>query len=215
MAALAALSKYQGRYNEWKEIKAAYGLKWKINDDIQTFENMTQSAYLEDMLAWVRDASTAAPAYRDALCYDCLTGLRPAEAYLSLELPNEGYYNQENGMLEHYRFPKLFIRQTKKAYVSVVTPDILHIRKRFKVAELGYNALRLTLQRHKIPMNMNYCRKIHGTFLKKQGIDAEIVDLLQGRLPKSVFMRHYYRPNFKDEIGKVRALLNKLYMELR
>src|SRR4029079_9920656 len=41
MSSLAALAKYQGRYNEWKEIKTAYGLKWKYQDDISAFESIT------------------------------------------------------------------------------------------------------------------------------------------------------------------------------
>jgi len=53
-------------------------------------------------------------------------------------------------------------------------------------------------------MNMNYCRKIFATYLRNRGIESEIIDLLQGRIPQSVFLRHYYRPNINYErIGEI------------
>jgi intergrase/recombinase len=51
---------------------------------------------------------------------------------------------------------------------------------------------------------MAYCRKIFATHLRTHGIEQEIIDLLQGRAPKSVFAKHYFRPNFNyDRIGVV------------
>ena len=46
-------------------------------------------------------------------------------------------------------------------------------------------------------MNMNYCRKIFATFMRNNGIEQEVIDLLQGRIPKSVFVRHYYKPDLR------------------
>jgi hypothetical protein len=67
--------------------------------------------------------------------FNCLTGLRPSEAVQSAKLLNaakegafeEKYYNPEPKALEHFRFPKVFLRTTKKAYISFVSPDILDI----------------------------------------------------------------------------------------
>jgi hypothetical protein len=33
-------------------------------------------------------------------------------------------------------------------------------------------------------MQMNYCRMIFATFVRSQGVDSEIVNLLQGRIGK-------------------------------
>ena len=44
-------------------------------------------------------------------------------------------------------------------------------------------------------MNMSVCRKIFATFLRNEGVEQEMIDLLQVRIPKSVFVRHYYRPD--------------------
>ena len=46
---------------------------------------------------------------------------------------------------------------------------------------------------------MSYCRKIFATHLRTNGIEQETIDFLQGRVPRSVFARHYFRPDFKND----------------
>ena len=58
-------------------------------------------------------------------------------------------------------------------------------------------------------MNMAYCRKIFATYLRINGIEQEIIDLLQGRTPKSVFAKHYFRPDF--DYQKIKHVINSLY----
>ena len=41
MKALAALSKYLGCYDLWKDIIERYQLKWSNEDAVQVFQNMT------------------------------------------------------------------------------------------------------------------------------------------------------------------------------
>ena len=60
---------------------------------------------------------------------------------------------------------------------------------------------------------MNYCRKIFATYLRNNGLEQEIIDLLQGRLLKSVFVRYYYRPDL-GRFEKIRHLLGNLYNQL-
>jgi intergrase/recombinase len=62
-------------------------------------------------------------------------------------------------------------------------------------------------------INTTYCRKIFATFLRTNGIEQELIDLLQGRIPKSVFVRHYYRPDLQ-RFDKIRPLLDNLYNQL-
>jgi intergrase/recombinase len=51
-------------------------------------------------------------------------------------------------------------------------------------------------------MEMRLCRKIFASWLRKSGIQSELVDLLQGRVPPSVLARHYLVPDhyFKDDV---------------
>jgi intergrase/recombinase len=58
-------------------------------------------------------------------------------------------------------------------------------------------------------MDMHFCRKIFASHLRQSGIEAEIVDLLQGRVPNFVFARHYFTPSL-GYTAKVLQALNQL-----
>lgn len=218
MKALASLSKYLGCYDRWKDIRERYQLKWSNNEDsLQAFKNMTDPEQSYDMMiAWLKDTVSKLPtSYGNILLYNTLTGLRPEEACKSLSLIHEDldeYLNKESSVLEHFKYPDVFIRRTKKAYISIVTDSILQLAKESSIC--GYNALRLAVKRKGLDMNMAFCRKIFATFLRTQGIEQEIIDLLQGRLPRSVFVRHYFRPNFEEQNRNVTNCLEKLYRKI-
>jgi intergrase/recombinase len=62
---------------------------------------------------------------------------------------------------------------------------------------------------------MHYCRKLFATYLRNQGIEQEIIDILQGRISNSVFVNHYYRPDINEIVTKkimpaLQSLLNKI-----
>jgi intergrase/recombinase len=53
-------------------------------------------------------------------------------------------------------------------------------------------------------MNMHYCRKIYSSYLQQySGIESRIIDLLQGRMPNTVFVRHYFRPDLQQYTKKL------------
>lgn len=78
----------------------------------------------------------------------------------------------------------------------------------------NYNAIYMQLKRRKIPVRFKFCRKIFGTCLRQRGFAAEIVDLLEGRIGKSVFARHYFRPDIDEQLSKVERYLEPLYYEV-
>jgi intergrase/recombinase len=88
-----------------------------------------------------------------------------------------------------------------------LTDPILELAK--QASNCGYNSLRLAVKRKALDMNMAYCRKIFATCLRAQGIEQETIDLLQGRAPKSVFVRHYFRPDLNYD--KIKAVVDSLY----
>jgi intergrase/recombinase len=51
-------------------------------------------------------------------------------------------------------------------------------------------------------MDMHLCRKIFASWLRKEGIQSEVVDMLQGRVSTSVLTRHYLVPQqeLKDQV---------------
>lgn len=90
-------------------------------------------------------------------------------------------------ILEHFKYPNVFLRRTKKAYISIVTNDILEIAARVDCC--SYNSLNIYCKRNKLDVRMSYCRKIFATHLRTSGIEQETIDFLQGRVPRSVFAR--------------------------
>ena len=138
--------------------------------------------------------------------------MRPDEACTSLRLVKENIHNyldRDKMILKHFEFPDIFIRRTKQAYVSIANDLILKIANDSGIH--SYNALRCYLRRKNISMNMNYCRKIFATFMRNNGVQSEIIDLLQGRIPKSVFVRHYYLLTKDYNKDVISPLLYKLY----
>jgi hypothetical protein len=200
MKALAALSKYLGCYDLWKSIIERHQLKWSNEDAIQIFHNITNADHdFSSMVKWLRDALTMLPqSYGNILLFNALTGLRPEEAIQSIKILHNNKesddYLKDNTVLEHYKYPSIFIRRTKKAYISIVNGTILGLAR--EAADHGYNSLRLSIKHKGLDMNMAFCRKIFATHLRNNRIEPEIIDLLQGRIPKSVFARHYFRPDF-------------------
>ena len=198
MKALASLSKFLGRYDEWLDIVKRHQLKWsKPDSSAKAFKSIFDSEgdgkNLESMARWIRDVSATLPAeYRNILVFNTLTGLRPDEAQKAIHLvktKGQEYIDRDRMILKHYQFPKTFLRQTKNAYISVVNLDILEMAKNTLDKEHYYPSLRKRIEATKgFGMSMIYCRKVFATFLRNRGIEPEIIDLLQGRISSSVFV---------------------------
>ena len=109
-------------------------------------------------------------------------------------------------MLEHFRFPKLFLRGSKNCYISFVSEDLLDlifkVSKRFE-REMTYAAMVWGIQKiAHLPVRMLQLRKLYATTLREKGITKEIIDLLQGRIGQSIFLRHYYKPYLRKVKAK-------------
>jgi hypothetical protein len=213
MKSLATLSKYLGCYDQWRKIIQGYQLKWSDKDNTEVFNDImgNNGNSYNSMVEWLKDTcSKLSSHYGNILLYNTLTGLRPDEACKSiilLQKERDNYLRNDLSILEHFKYPDIFLRRTKKAYISVVTDSILELAK--QASSCGYNALRLAVKRKGLEMNMAFCRKIFATHLRNNGIGQEVIDLLQGRIPKSVFARHYYRPNF--DYDRARDVVNSLH----
>jgi intergrase/recombinase len=49
-----------------------------------------------------------------------------------------------------------------------------------------------------LKVRINELRDYFATFMVKHGLIREEVDLLQGRIPPSLFVRSYWSPSFKE-----------------
>jgi hypothetical protein len=219
MKALATLSKFLGCYDQWKKIVGNYQLRWSDNGSggatskgLEIFHNIYGNSNYQEMIIQLKDACfKLGQKYSSVLLYCTLTGLRPAEACVSIRLlkeRKEDYLTKDLKVLEHFRFPEVFMRRTKNAYFSITFEKLLEIINHLE--PISYNSLRLALRRQSIKLNISICRKIFATFLRSEGIETEMVDLLQGRIAKSVFVRHYYRPD-SSKFDLISVKLTKLH----
>jgi hypothetical protein len=113
MKALAALSKYLGSYDKWNDIREKYQLRWSSKAGLETFNDimMSNEENYSSMVNWLKESKLPVQ-YGNILLFDVLTGLRPDESCKSIILLNEcqqGYVNEGTMVLEHFKFPQLFI----------------------------------------------------------------------------------------------------------
>jgi hypothetical protein len=225
MKALASLSRFLGCYDTWLQIRQRYNLKWSTgNENLAAFERFfDDSKTLDSMLQWVREAIKVLPAAMgEIIKFNCMTGLRPNETIQAVRLLNSTsssslsstpqkrgsiYYNQERQTLEHFRFPEIFLRRTKSAYISIIELEQLSAIAQMRGKTPTYEVLRFRLERAGVKCHLGYCRKIFGSWLRKEGIESETVDLLQGRVPRTVFARNYFSPDSSLR----RRVLDSLY----
>jgi intergrase/recombinase len=129
-----------------------------------------------------------------------LSGLRKSEGMQAFNLiiqmhrenRLEEYFNEELSMLEHYKY-KQFLRNTKNAYITIVHKDLVMQIANSK--PVSYNAIHCYLMRKRIILRIKELRSYYASFMVRHNIISEEVDLLQGRVPKSVFARHYLKEN--------------------
>ncbi|MDN5847804.1 MAG: hypothetical protein L0H53_16185 [Candidatus Nitrosocosmicus sp.] len=218
MKGLTAYSKWKGQYTKWQRIRNNYQLKWSSgNNSIEGFHNMVREngvGNIDDMLEWIKQTINEFPRFANILKFNVLTGLRPQESIDSFNLllshKRQEYLSEDKRLIQHYKFPNLFIRRTKKAFISLATRSILELLVECDKS-FTYEMLRLTITRQsKREFKMSYCRKIFATFMRNEGVEPELIDLLQGRIPNSVFVRHYYRPPM-SKFNEIRSKLDKLY----
>jgi hypothetical protein len=180
LSALAALSKYQGRYDQYLQLKQRYSLRWTSTSSVQSLQRFFNPDLTFDvMLSKVKEMIRLLPEPMALVIkHAVLTGLRSAEAVESVRLLNDissirsgrqqqMYYNPERQTLEHFRFPDMFLRQTKKAFISYITLDNLQ-----PIAKMGgkiptWNAIRLACRRMKLNMNMSFTVNcLHHIFVR-------------------------------------------------
>jgi intergrase/recombinase len=202
--ALISLSKFLGIHQQFKEILVNYGVRLHRQDSFSSFLRIFNNSN-SDLLNWYREADDIVrPNERLFLRFALFSGLRRSEAInsfnLIIELAKENrlsdYYNEELQILEHFKFKSLFLRRTKNTYVSFVPKSLID---KVAVCEpLTYAQLRKRLNKNGLRVKIDKLRDFFGSFMVRHGLIREEVDLLQGRIPPSIFIRHYWSPSFKE-----------------
>ena len=204
LCSLSALSKFLGCYKLFKELRESYGISWSKGDKdqliIKRILRRNNSQQLEDWIRRVIEKRSELKAFIDLLL---TCGVRCNEALaannLIIHLSNKGkleeYYH--NQILEHYKYPEIFIRKTKKLFLSFCPKEV--IENVTKSEELTHYAVKMRLQRKGIPLRFGDVREYWASKMTKYLSQPEI-DFLQGRVSASVFMTNYFNPMLIDDL---------------
>lgn len=170
---------------------------------------------------WLKQAIQELPReYGSLLIFNTLTGLRGGETCVACGLITKlsekqqlhRYLDEGLMMLQHFRFKNLFLRRNKNAYISFASEELLGLVQETKPL-LSYSALRHKLNRLNMSNKTKQLRKLYATRLRNY-LPHEIIDLLQGRVSQSVFLRFYYKPFLQDIRAKVLKGIEPLQTEL-
>lgn len=127
-----------------------------------------------------------------------LTGIRKDEGIQAfnqvIKLSNENklseFYDKNLEILMYFKYPSKFLRTTKNVYISFIKESLVD---EIATSEpVTYYAIRKRLNRRCIKLRIKELRNHFASYLRKHNISKEEVDLLQGRIPQDVFLRHYF-----------------------
>jgi intergrase/recombinase len=213
---LIILSKFLGIHQDFKQRLQDYGVKMSRPDVFASFLRIYNNKNT-DLLDWYSKAASVLRENEKLLLRFLLcTGVRKEEGIMSfnriIELSRQGnlsiYYNDELNVLQHFVFKELFLRNTKNLYVSIVEkPLVLEIANS---ELLTYEQIRKRLLRQNLKLRINELRDYYGSFMVRHNLIKEEVDLLQGRIPPSIFLRHYWSPSFKELRDRTLEAISKL-----
>jgi intergrase/recombinase len=197
---LSALAKFLGVYEEFKGLVKGYGLKWaSTSAEDLIIARLNKTAEKGNIQKWIDDVKSKLPELACFIDFMLVTGLRYEETLNSynsiIDLAKthrlSDYYNAKQGLLEHYRLKNLFIRRTKKAFVSFLQESF--ISKISEQDNLTRPQIDNRVKRKGFKCRFSDIREYFATYMTKYLNPAEI-DFLQGRVSGSVFMRNYFNP---------------------
>jgi hypothetical protein len=197
---LSALAKFSGVYTDFRELVRTYGLKWSMNNDDVILARLARKCNTNELVGWIKTIKNRIPVSSLFMDFITVTGLRFDEAINSYNMVAKGnreYYNPEQQLLEHFRFRQVFIRRTKKVFISFVPKDLI---ARIE-SPLTYDTIKKRLQRRRLRSRFAEKREFYASYSTKHLRQREI-DFIQGRTSTNVFMRNYFNPTWIDDLKR-------------
>jgi intergrase/recombinase len=218
LKSLLNLAKFLGQYESFRTKLKNYGIKWISTDNsFNSFLNIINNNH-SNLGQWYSKAlNVLSDNEKLYLKFVLLSGLRKDEAIKSMKLIQKlarenklnEYWNTEIGILEHFKYGDLFLRNTKNCYISMIPEELVQQMANSK--PICYTTLRKHLEKNKLTLRIKELRSYFATYLRKNGIISEYIDLIQGRIPRSVFARHYLKvDDLKALVSQVLAVTAKL-----
>ena len=209
MSSLSNLAKFLNIYPQWKESMKDAGLKWSKSDSFDSFMRIFNNNH-SDLIEWYHKAiNVLSDNEKLYLRFMLLSGVRKNEGILSFNMIitlnkqnklNE-YFNSETSVLEHFKY-KQFLRNTKNVYISIIPKELISEITNSK--PISYPMIRKRLEKNNLRVRIKELRSYWSSFMVKNRIlITEEADLCQGRIPKSVFAKHYLKESLKELSGRV------------
>jgi intergrase/recombinase len=93
-------------------------------------------------------------------------------------------------------------------FFSFIPEDLIESIQ--KCQSSSYESLRLRLKRRGYSVRLKELRHYFATFMVHNGLIREEVDLLQGRIGRSLFMKHYFTPDIERLRDKTLKAVDKM-----
>jgi intergrase/recombinase len=217
---LIVLSKFLGIHQDFKQKLQDYGVKLSRPDAFASFIRIYNN-HNTDLLKWYSEATSLLRENEKLLFkFLLLTGVRKEEGISSfnkiIELTEQNnlflYYNDELSVLQRFMFKQLFLRNTKNLYVFIAEKSL--VMEIANSEPVTYEQFRKRLVRKGLKLRINELRDYYGSFMVRHNLIKEEVDLLQGRIPPSIFLRHYWSPSFKELRDRTLKAISELEQTL-
>jgi intergrase/recombinase len=121
-------------------------------------------------------------------------------------------YNRELQKLEHYKYADIFLRGKKNVFFSFIPEEFIESMR--KCQSLSYESLRRKLKRRGYPVRLEELRYYFATFMVHNGLIRVEVGLLQGRIGRSLFMKHYFTPDIERLRDKTLNAVDKMVTQV-
>ena len=203
---LIVLSKFLGINQQFKQRLLDYGIKIRRQDSFTSFLRILNANNNgNNILKWYKEAqSKLRDNERTWLKFLLYSGLRKEEAITSFNLIIElhknnrlnDYYDDNLSCLCQFKDPKYFIRRRNNCFISFISEGLLRQIQNSKPT--SYDAISRRLYRNKLKCRINELRDYFGTYLLQHGILEAEINLCQGRIPPSIFIKHYWSPKLTE-----------------
>jgi intergrase/recombinase len=214
--ALTALSRFLGTYDIFMTDLKRHGIRRYKPDAIQSFTRIFNCEAHKGLGEWYRQVIALVNENEKLYIeFMLLSGVRAMEGIKSFNLIvelgtrySQEYYNEKTQFLEHFRFPTLFLRSSKNLYVSSVPKVLLDNISR--ASAVSYNAIDKKLNKANMSRRIKQLRSYYATTMRENGLLSEQIDLIQGRVGKSIFLHHYFKADPITLSKKILELLTTI-----
>ena len=221
LTSMVCLSKFLGCYEEYKQQLKQHEIRWSggntaLNGFLSIINKQHNTLPQHVKEAWIHLDNSE----QIFLKFLCTSGLRVSEAIYAfnqiIKLHTEGklceYYDEQLMVLQHFKYQEQFLRRTKNAFITFINKE--QLQEICRCQTVSYNRLHCRFRKLQLKLKFKSLRSYNNSFMRKQGVMSELIELVSGRIPSSVFVRHYLGIGLDEARDQLLPLQDKLLKEL-